>query len=116
MGSRVPTALSQGVVDDACNCEDIDTVSLEQLPELAFESDSTLEMAAPAGNDPYTNMPPLVRPTERRRTLDDMRRLDEEIRQRRALNPPAGHALRNTKSKYALTIAIRDVLTRWFAH
>lgn len=107
MGSRVPTTLSQvRLGDDGCINED--TVSLD-LP-APYDMDATLEMTAQAGVNPYSNGAASERTREPRRTLDDMRKLDAEIKQARALNWSAGNAVRAaTKQKRPL----RSVLARW---
>jgi len=63
---------------------ELDTVPLRTLPEDALSAfDATTEIAA--GENPYENASshPPPRPSGRRRTLDDMRKLSEEIKRTR---------------------------------
>ena len=60
---------------------DIDTVRMRALAEKLSQ-----EQPPPAGADPYNRTPPApedLSQTARRRTLDDMRRLSENIKRKR---------------------------------
>lgn len=69
-------------LDTGTFSRDIDTHRLRQLQE---EAAVTLkeEPAPPAGIDPYSVTTPLPPEKEPRRTLDDMRKLSEEIKRNR---------------------------------
>lgn len=99
------------VGNDGYGSEETDTISLEQLPQ-SFDIESTLEMAARTGSDPYSNLPPPVRVREPRRTPDDMRKLDEEIKQARAIKQPAAPPESRKRSR-AIWSAIAGVFARW---
>jgi hypothetical protein len=68
-------------VDTGVFSSDVDT---KQLRKIQDEADVTLkeEFAATPGFDPYSTAPAEPRKTPRR-TLDDMRKLSEEIKQKR---------------------------------
>jgi len=82
---------------------DVDTQKVKALQDSTGDSLSIEEGPPPAGrpigNDPYSsaagprqpsqvNPPPQPEKTPQRRTLDDMRRLSEEIKRQRALKKP----------------------------
>jgi hypothetical protein len=69
-------------VDTGTFSRDIDTQRLRQLQE---ETAVTLksETASAPGVDPYSVTTPLAPEKARRRTLDDMRKLSEEIKRSR---------------------------------
>jgi hypothetical protein len=69
-------------VDTGTFSRDIDTQRLRQLQE---EAAVTLEEkpAPPPGVDPYSLAPPVAPQKTPRRTLDDMRKLSEQIKLKR---------------------------------
>jgi hypothetical protein len=71
-------------VDTGTFSQEIDTQKLRQLQE---EAAVTLkdEPLPPVGVDPYSVTTPLAPQKTPRRTLDDMRKLSEEIKRRRQL-------------------------------
>jgi hypothetical protein len=69
-------------VDTGTFSRDIDTQRLRQLQEdaaVTLKDEPTL----PVGVDPYSVTTPVVSQTTPRRTLDDMRKLSEEIKRSR---------------------------------
>ena len=112
--SKAATALWQlRVGDDGSSSEDVDTVSLAQLPE-PYDSDSTLEMVEGPGVDPYSNVPAPTRLREHRRSLDDMRKLDEEIKRARAVRRSAEHSTRTTaESNRLFSPTFLVAIARW---
>jgi len=70
-------------VDEGTFSRQIDTQRLKQLQEEAGVSLKEEAPAAPAGINPYSVPTPLPAEKKPRRTLDDMRRLSEEIKRNR---------------------------------
>lgn len=74
---------------------DMDTVPLKRLPISAVKKLADAP-AQPSGGDPYNRdqaiVPQQAAPASRR-TLDDMRKLSEEIKRMRAGSPPHGMAV-----------------------
>jgi len=108
MGSKGPQRVWQvRVGNDGCIGDD--TVSLEPEP---LEIESTLDIAERRGRDPYSNVPPQARKQAHRRTLDDMRKLDQEIKRGRPIQPAVLRA--PCIAAPAKRSALRDYLARWF--
>jgi hypothetical protein len=83
MKDKATNANWQARVGSEDSSDDIDTESMKHLQD-PFES--TLAMDASMGADPYSNMPNGAGLRKRRRTLDDMRKLDDQIKRARATN------------------------------
>jgi hypothetical protein len=83
MAERKDAGWQVRVGSDHC-VEDSDTVPVEQLSEAAVRlADEVLE--ASRGNDPYSNSTATPEPGKRPRRIDDMRKLDAEIKRARVL-------------------------------
>lgn len=99
--------------NDGYGSNETDTVSLKQLPD-ACEIESTAELAERAGRDPYSNATAPAGQRRHRRTLDDMRKLDEEIKRARASKMSATHAPSvHARPKRSVRNAVRAALARW---
>jgi hypothetical protein len=72
-------------LDTGTFSKDIDTQRLRQLQEEASAALSEEPAQPPAGFDPYSTTAGSAPAEKPRRTLDDMRKLSEEIKRRREL-------------------------------